>query len=110
MKMEQVNFFFAFQLSCFCNLLILFFTGRHDNQWAIQSNELPTLETVFSSAAELNHRQQKKIHNVCATMNIESGALYLFNWNMFHIKLRETDLVKNKKSDGDFDYSHVLEW
>ena len=50
-----------------------------------------------SSAAELEHKAQRKFNNIGVLMGIEYGLLFLYNYKLFKIELREVQLCKNRK-------------
>ena len=52
-----------------------------------------------SSAAELEHKWQKKFHNICVLMGFEYGMLFLYNYGLFKIEYREVQLTKQHKSN-----------
>ena len=43
-------------------------------------------------------------------MGIEYGLLFLYNYGLFKIELREVQLCKNKKSNAHYKWSHVFAW
>ena len=47
-----------------------------------------------SSAAELEHKWQKKFHNICILMGIVYGYLFMYNYVLFKIEYREIQLSK----------------
>ena len=79
----------------FCTPIVRIFTnllGAHDNEFAIRMFETDDKDVNNSSAAELEHKWQRKYHNICILMNLDYGFLWIYNYGLFKIEYREIQL------------------
>lgn len=63
-----------------------------------------------SSAAELEHKWQKKYHNLCVLMNIDYGLMFLYNYGLFKIEYREKQLAAANKNNCKIKWKDIGTW
>jgi hypothetical protein len=63
-----------------------------------------------SLAAELEHKWQKKFHNICILMGIEYGYLFMYNYGLFKIEYREIQLSKKGYNNLSKQWKAVGNW
>ena len=93
--------------------LLIFFLcviGVHNNDFAMKFKDIDDKATNNSSAAELEHKWQKKFHNICVLMEFEYGMLFLYNYGLFKIEYREIQLTKQHKSNKKMQWQAVGSW
>jgi hypothetical protein len=93
-----------------CTILISISAGAHDNEFAMRMFETDEREFNNSSAAELEHKWQKKYHNICILMNLDYGFLWLYNYGLFKIEYREVQLKEKGKNNVRKKWKDICTW
>ena len=70
-------------------IILISISGAHNNEFAMRMFETDEQEFNNSSATELEHKWQKKYHNICILMNLDYGFLWLYNYGLFKIEYCE---------------------
>lgn len=104
-KQDGTSNFFIFNFN-WLNLI----TEAHSSEYAVKMADVDNREKNNSSAAELEHKWQKKFHSICVLMGAEYAHLFLYNYGLFQIEHREVQLHKKGKLNELKYWKNVGTW